>query len=825
MNRLILLLLTLMTMLGLRAENGTPGQWRLHNTWDAFPLKVIDTKDRTFFIMLAQPNLLSMNLTGTNGWEEDFGNLFVLDKKSQEMIPYNASNYLHGNIIRNAAYNATKGYLMVIYDDSKIDILYDDDSVYTVPGLSNATLTSSKNVKNITFDPQNSCAYLATDFGYLVIDDKNKVIKESYIYNEPLTGIGRVGDKLIASSSKGVFSSPVSSRHNTFDSFQPIEGISGAADGIVPINDNQFAFLQSGMTIVTLNADGSITANKRFSDKVQYFSENRDGYFILNDWQVNQLDREGVCRRLAVSTNLRGQKSGSWDFEDFYYELGAQGWCKNSANADKSFTTEIITPHKFLAPNRVFDLTYSDKYGMVAGNESFNRFLTPIWVDNEHLLSYYDGGDWVTIGGRTSTTPYAKQIATGYGPIVDPLDENVFWSGLLKGFYKVTLPENKVAIYTYANGLGKGQEGFHNVFTSLTGGLANANVMLGKPSFDADGNMWLVRNIAGSNTSSLQPVYVWPAADRLADNTASLKGINVKAYSPYGDYGKILALKHSSNRNLVLFYHPTQWAGGFYLLDHKGTLANDADDQSLRLTKFIDQNGNDIAYIYVQDMYEDPATGTVWVATSTGTFTFKPSELAAGKTTVNRIIVSRNDGTNQGDYLLAGNDIYNINADGAGRKWFSTIGSGIYVTSPNGDEVVEHFTTDNSLLPSDEVYCTAFDPKSNAVWIGTKYQLATYYSDVTPGEENFDNVVSYPNPVRPDYYGHVTIQGLMDGSLVKIIDQGGHLVKELGRSQGGMLTWDLSNVDGRRVSTGVYIIAASTEDGGTANAGKILVVK
>lgn len=93
------------------------------------------------------------------------------------------------------------------------------------------------------------------------------------------------------------------------------------------------------------------------------------------------------------------------------------------------------------------------------------------------------------------------------------------------------------------------------------------------------------------------------------------------------------------------------------------------------------------------------------------------------------------------------------------------------------------------------------------------------------GADKLDDVLAYPNPVRPDYYGHVTIKGLMDGSLVKILDASGAIVCELGRSEGGMMLWDLTNMGGRRVPTGVYYVATSTSgDSSEANVAKILVM-
>jgi len=820
MNRLIIVLISLLSLTGVRAQNSTPGQWRLHNTWDYYPGYVIDTPNRTYYLMNGHGYVAN-----TSGWAEESKQLFTFDKETGELQEYNAANYLHGNIIQHAAYNAQKGYLLIVYQDYNIDLLYDDDTLYSVPGLASATLTSAKDVNNVTFDADNNRAYLATAFGYMVIDDKNYVIDESHVYNIALTGIARVGNRLVASTTTGIYSSPIDIRHNTWDTFTPIEGIQGGADCIMPLNDSQFGFSQSGVHIGTVNVDGTGESKKLYNDSMQHFSANKQGYFFLNNWQVGQFFKDGTSKRYNVPENLRGKKSGSWDFVTLYSSLDRNGYVVNRYNADsKEWTETLNSPSDKMQPYKIFHIDFSPAYGVMAANESFNRFLAPAWVNNRHLISFYKDGKWTSIGGSTQpSSPYQNYNRNGYGPVIDPMDGNLLWAGSFSGLFRFKMPEGTMSLYTYPNGPGKGNEGFHSVFPQLTGGLADCQI--GLPAFDADGNMWVMQNIKGSNLSGYSPLYCWPAADRLADNISTFKSVPVKGYQPFGSTGAVYAMKHSTNRNIVIFNHPTEWGGGIYILNHGGTINDTADDKMVYLNRFIDQNGTSFSTVYINCMYEDPETGVVWVGCSTGTFTFRPTDILGGQTTVNRIIVSRNDGTGQGDYLLNGIDVYHINADGAGRKWFSSIGNGIYIVSKNGDEIIDHITTDNSLLPSNDVYITAFDPNSNAAWIGTHHQLATYYTEVTPGESTFDNVVSYPNPVKPDFYGEVTIQGLMDDSLIKIIDQGGNLVKELGRTQGGMITWDLTNLEGRRVGTGVYIIAASNEQTSSASVGKILVVK
>jgi hypothetical protein len=260
--------------------------------------------------------------------------------------------------------------------------------------------------------------------------------------------------------------------------------------------------------------------------------------------------------------------------------------------------------------------------------------------------------------------------------------------------------------------------------------------------------------------------------------------------------------------------------------DYNGTLSNTNDDIYKFRSEVTNQDGTSYEFNGIYSIAEDH-NGAIWVGSSVGLFVIEdPDEWFNDDYLITQIKVPRNDGTNLADYLLSGTPISAIAVDGGNRKWFATGGVGIVLTSADGTEVIRQLTTDNSYIPDNLAYTIACDNESNSVWVGTNFGIAQYLSDSTPAEDNYDNVKAYPNPVRPDYYGWVTIEGLVDNSLVKIADASGAIVKELGRSSGGMISWDVTNLEGRRVKTGVYyVLASQSEEGGKmANVTKILVV-
>jgi hypothetical protein len=221
-------------------------------------------------------------------------------------------------------------------------------------------------------------------------------------------------------------------------------------------------------------------------------------------------------------------------------------------------------------------------------------------------------------------------------------------------------------------------------------------------------------------------------------------------------------------------------------------------------------------------MVED-RNGWIWCGMSEGLFVIKdPSTLFNSDFTIMRPKVPRNDGTNLADYLLDLVTVKDISVDANNQKWFATYGSGLYHTSADGTEIIEHLTTSNSSLPSDNLL-SVYAASDGDIYVGSDLGLSVYHSSSTPAQDDYSSVLAFPNPVTPDYTGWVSISGLMDNSLVKITDTIGNTIYST-TSNGGQVMWDCCDTAGNRVKSGVYFVFAS-QSGGTASiVTKILVV-
>ena len=216
----------------------------------------------------------------------------------------------------------------------------------------------------------------------------------------------------------------------------------------------------------------------------------------------------------------------------------------------------------------------------------------------------------------------------------------------------------------------------------------------------------------------------------------------------------------------------------------------------------------------------------IWVGTSVGPVMLERSEIENSGSTFTQVKVPRNDGTNYADYLLANIDISSIAIDGANRKWIGTFNNGVYLISADNMVQTQHFTTDNSALLSNTINSIAINNTTGEVYFGTDKGLCSYVSDATESnnEMTTDNVWAYPNPVEPGYTGNITITGLSLNADVKILTANGAIVNE-GQSNGGTYVWDGCDQKGRRVASGIYMVATATSKGEKGTVCKIAIVR
>ena len=150
MSKKIVILLAVMAALCASAQTAV-GDWIIHTSFVGNQVKnVVESHKWVYY------------LSGAN--------LFRLDKSTQENEALSRMNYMTDMGISQVYYNSDNDYLVVVYTNSNIDVILSDGRVVNMPEIKNAVMTSSKAINDVTF--ASGVMYVATDFGYVVIDDK-----------------------------------------------------------------------------------------------------------------------------------------------------------------------------------------------------------------------------------------------------------------------------------------------------------------------------------------------------------------------------------------------------------------------------------------------------------------------------------------------------------------------------------------------------------------------------------------------------------------------------------------------------------------------------
>jgi hypothetical protein len=113
--------------------------------------------------------------------------------------------------------------------------------------------------------------------------------------------------------------------------------------------------------------------------------------------------------------------------------------------------------------------------------------------------------------------------------------------------------------------------------------------------------------------------------------------------------------------------------------------------------------------------------------------------------------------------------------------------------------------------------------KTGEVFFGTEKGIISYRSDATEGGDKHGKVTVFPNPVRETYSGPITINGLPENATVKITDVAGRMVYEM-IAEGGTAVWHGRGFNGKRPSTGIYLIFTANDADEDALVSKLLIV-
>ena len=715
------------------------------------------------------------------------GNLLSYDTEDGEVRTYDHLNALSDVNIAYIAYSKEAGKLLIVYSNSNIDLLDGEGNVQNLSALKDKSILG----KEISYVSINgSMAYLATGFGFVEVDMKEGVFRNTYKLGKALQCIAASDDEVFFATSDGVFQCPKS------NNMQLEKNWTMRATWHTVTDMCCFQGKVMAMTNATLyEMDPASTTNTAYDrGNYTYLKVSGDRLFWGNNTQL------GMTADLTDSPTILNTPA-KWS--DVSY-VGGTYWMSEQENGLRGYKindSDIVPTGEVIQPSSpIHDLGYNlnwigDRLLVAGGINTVSGFSNPA------TAMYYENGEWTNFKEMDIPAEYPKlKIINTTDLVQDPTDDTHHFASL----YRAGLCE-------YRNGkFVKNYNHDNSPLRSVMPGLSQYYnyVTCSALSFDEEGNLWMASTLKDTALHVLKPDGKW-----FSLYYEEIDGVSL--------IDKIL--HHSSGIKLISSRRID--FRGVFCLDTKGT-ERTTDDKKVLHQTIINQDGT----YYTPDQFfclcED-LDGIVWVGTSSGLFAIEDVSKVFDKDfRFTQVKINRNDGSGLADYLLNDVSIGCISIDAANRKWIGTQNNGALLISADGQEMLYHFTTENSPLLSDNVQSIAVHPGTGEVVFGTDKGLCSFIGDATAPEEELvkSNVTVFPNPITPDYTGPVAIRGLVNNTEIKILSTSGQLVWN-GTSAGGTCLWNGCANNGKHVASGIYHVVANTPEGNKAIVTRIVVVR
>ncbi len=740
-------------------------------------------------------HLASYNTTAVAEAENDVyamadGTIYSYGKNDNNVKMYTKLNGLSDSDVKLIRYNMAVHTLMIVYSNGNIDLM-SRDGMYNLPYLKNAGNIQDKTPNEINFVGDR--AYLSTHFGIVVIDMKKKEVSETYKLGMKVYSSCLHGEMIYASTERGLYAASTKDNLMDFNNWKqlPTHGADFDSKKIVRIGifQNKLCLCIPGAGLYYRNDGGQFIP---FLKQIYIEGMTIQGDRLLAHTGENlyiytslespaEIVSPGVVKDVSAlkNTNTYWVASGT---------KGLIGIRRKNANAFETFVSGL----NIEGPKRnfcTFMTIQGGKLLVTGGDRWTDRFNRP------GTLMTYEGGKWTNFDETTVNKAVGYACRDYTGVAVDPDDAGHYFVSTF-GEGVIEIKDNKyVQLYNHTN-------------TPLVSAIDPSPnyVRVGGVSFDKQKNLWMTN-------SGVQNGIVVRTAD------GKWKSLFYKGVSGVPLVDKILVTSKGHK-----WVNVPRGTPGLLVFDDNGTPTDNTDDKSNFFTLLRNARGEALNVSAFYCMAED-LNGEVWLGTDHGPVICSSPEAAIkdSQKFFGSVIVRPNDDGSNGVFLDS-EQIKAIAVDGGNRKWLGTGSSGIFLVNPTGTETIQHFTTENSPLLSNHIQSIAIDHKTGEVFIGTDKGIISYLGDATQGSPDYSDVYAFPNPVRPDFDGSVTITGLIADSNVKITDLNGNLIYQA-QSAGGQVTWNCRSHKGQRVATGIYLVLASTAQGAESVVTKIAVVK
>lgn len=830
---------------------GKGAEWKLYSSFDNNPVKIMDTPEKTYFLVHQQ-----YYRKGFEGYGFPSLALFEYDKSKPEegIVALVSKIKLGGSGIRLAEYSPAGGYLLVAYDTGAVDLIYPAGEVKRISADSLTDLPGARTYNTVTFALQGGDAWLASDTGYVHIDGEEGKIIDAVMLGQPLSWVGECGDGLIAVADGALYEAK-SKNAASFNEFTLLEGIDKVL-AIMPLTENEIGCLsgtkggnvpvllckhgEEGWNTETLGTSIFSSLGDNFCVTQNYEGNiipNRDGYLLSSAdkvWELKRLAEDENARLVQIPLNGTMLPVGSWDFENFW-AYKDRGKFRQYAVSQTDETVAWNEVGEAIRPDApaAFICTYmnhSPQFGQLIVNHGRTRYLVNDEPTTPMLLSGIKNGHW-KIYSPVYDTPRSVEanpefltiyntnlkffpVHDPHGLGIDPLfPERISLGSMFSGMTILDLNDIKKDPIRFAAP--------NDYFRTFPGYIEAAPLQIWRtachftnPDFDTEGRMWVINgNLQQSGGSTVKGKLKYMDAERrktlFESDPANYNLLNnwetinfPTNLSPWWDVQMICG-KHPKNKNKVIFTTGAQPCT-LAIFDHNGEPENPAAHNFKIIRKLKEEKGCVNSMYYTATLAENPITGEIVIGAFDGLYTINPDEEVNGKIiNCKRFILTEGS---PGDIVPSKAFIYKVIFDDEGRMWVGTRHGGVVGVNRDCTQVIARYNTENSPLPSNCAFGLGWNPETRSLMISTDRGLAEVFPDLPDSDVTSGAPTLSITAVAPDYNGSVEIRNLPPQQNIVVKDADGLEIRRLSNGMSAIIEWDFKDNSGAAVPAGTYSV-------------------
>ena len=678
------------------------------------------------------------------------------------------------------------------YQNGNIDCIT-GSTVTNIPAIKLSQLQGSKSISSFTSNGK--FVYASTVFGIVVINTENNEIKDTYYPTNSLEKIQNVvfaNDSIYALTPTKLYQAKASNsvladpNQWAINSTVPVQIDTSYYENLVLNKGEKFLVLKNPAfrldSIFKITSTGFVNmVNFSFGLEIKNLKVYSDKILLTLDDGLFALDNDFVFLEVYNQLNNNTFRTTNSVFYDSKYYLADLdfGMIEFNQGTGKRITENGPAKNSFFALG-------GDKNLIAVAGGTLNKTDPKYNISGAYV---FNDENWTLFDKYNQSLWTNKNVFDVSSISINPLNSKEIAIGS-RSEIPLSISNDGVNISETYN--------LNNAPFIID--IAN-KTCISDVQYDSKGNLWIVS----------------------CNETNPLKVLTKDKVWHQFYCGSNLATKFSGE--ITIDYNGNKWFSvldeGLIGFNDNGTIEDISDDKYIQLNEgentgaLPDANVTAIAVDFDNE---------IWIGTSNGFSILYNSqnafEAAPGEYNSQRIKI---DFEGNVEYLLGNTGIADIEVDGGNRKWIGTSNAGIFLLSADGLEILESYTTDNSPLISNNIVDMQFNSKTGELFIITDIGLVSLRTNSSAGDSEYKEVIVFPNPVKPDFNGVITIQGIMYDSDVKFTDVSGNLVFQT-TSNGGTATWNGKNLKGEKVKAGTYLIwtASNTEKG--RKVGKVVIL-